>query len=415
MGKQSKSNKENADFIKMRDTALEQLKSGQSLTGEGGVFAPLLKQFLDSALEAEMSAHLSSEKADPTAKKNKRNGKRSKTIKTMAGEIEVTTPQDRNYSFEPQVLPKRSTILADSVSPKIISLYSKGMSQGDISDHLHELYGTRISKSVISEIVDKIEPEVKQWQNRALDPVYPIVWMDAIHFKVKGEDRRVSSRAVYNVLALNAEGKKELIGMYVSETEGANFWLQVLTDLKSRGVEDILIACTDNLKGFSEAILSAFPSTEIQKCVIHQVRNSLKYVASKDQKEFMRDLKLVYQAMTKEIAEDELLKLDEKWGKKYPIVIASWQNNWDELTAYFDYDHNIRKMIYTTNAVEAFHRQIRKITKTKSSFPNDMSLLKLIYLGLNDISKKWTRPINNWALIAQQLRIKFGERMPLNL
>ncbi|KXX70812.1 hypothetical protein AVL50_11555 [Flammeovirga sp. SJP92] len=220
------------------------------------------------------------------------------------------------------------------------------MSLADISEHIKELYDVSISNQTLSGIIDRITPEVKLWQNRALDSVYPIVWMDAIHFKVKGEDRRTESRAVYNILALNKEGKKELIGMYISESEGANFWLQVLTDLKSRGVEDILIACTDNLKGFSEAILSVFPATEIQKCVIHQVRGSIKYVASKDQKEFMRDLKLVYQAMNKEIAEDELLNLEEKWGKKYPIVIESWQRNWSELSAYFSYDPMIRKMIY---------------------------------------------------------------------
>ncbi|NME71007.1 IS256 family transposase [Flammeovirga aprica] len=414
MAKQS--SKESAEFQQMRDLALKQLLSGQSLTGEGGVFTPLLKQFLDSALDAEMSSHLEEESRDKKAPKNKRNGKRSKTVKTIAGEIEVTTPQDRNSSFEPSIIPKRETVLADNMAPKILSLYSKGMSLADISEHIKELYDVSISNQTLSGIIDRITPEVKLWQNRALDSVYhPIVWMDAIHFKVKGEDRRTESRAVYNILALNKEGKKELIGMYISESEGANFWLQVLTDLKSRGVEDILIACTDNLKGFSEAILSVFPATEIQKCVIHQVRGSIKYVASKDQKEFMRDLKLVYQAMNKEIAEDELLNLEEKWGKKYPIVIESWQRNWSELSAYFSYDPMIRKMIYTTNAVEGFHRQIRKVTKNKSVFPNDMSVLKLIYLALNNISKKWTMPVKNWAMTAQQLRIKFGDRMPIDL
>lgn len=413
MAKQSQ--KESAEFLKMRDLALKQLLSGKSLTGEGGVFAPLLKQFLDSALDAEMSAHLAEESSDESKPKNKRNGKRSKKVKTIAGEIEVITPQDRNSSFTPSVLPKRETVLADNMAPKILSLYSKGMSLADISSHIKELYDVSVSNQTLSNIIDRIVPEVKNWQNRALDSVYPIVWMDAIHFKVKGDDRRTEARAVYNILALNKEGKKELIGMYISESEGANFWLQVLSDLKNRGVEDILIACTDNLKGFSEAILSVFPAAEIQKCVIHQVRGSIRYVASKDQKEFMRDLKLVYQAMTKEIAEDELLNLEEKWGKKYPIVIDSWQRNWSELTAYFDYDPMIRKMIYTTNAVEGFHRQVRKVTKNKSVFPNDMSVLKLIYLALNNISKKWTMPINNWALTVQQLRIKFGERMPIDL
>ena len=367
---------------------------------------------MDSALESEMSSHLQNTAKDQG---NKRNGKRSKKVQTSAGEIELITPQDRQSSFSPTIVPKRTTILADSLSHKILALYSKGMSQRDISEYIQEMYGSSVSSQTISDIIARIEPEVKAWQNRSLENVYPIVWMDAIHFKVKGEDRRTESGAVYNILALNTEGKKELIGMYISESEGANFWLSVLTDMKNRGLEDILIACTDNLKGFSEAILSVYPQAQIQKCVIHQVRNSLKYIASKDQKLFMKDLKLVYQAMNKTIAEEELLNLEQKWGGKYPVVLESWNRNWSELSAYFDYDPFIRKMIYTTNAVEGFHRQVRKVTKTKSVFPNDISVLKLIYLALNNISKKWTMPINNWALTAQQLKIKFGDRMPLDL
>jgi putative transposase len=278
--------------------------------------------------------------------------------------------------------------LADNLAPQIIGLYSKGMSFRDISDHIQQMYDVEISHATLSEITERVIPQVKEWQSRPLESLYTIVWLDAMHYKVR-DGGRVVTRAVYNVLGVNREGYKDLIGMYVSESEGANFWLSVLTDLKSRGVKDILIACTDNLTGFSEAILAAFPESEIQSCIIHQIRNSLKYVASKDQKVFMQDLKTVYQASTKDKAELELDKLNDKWGGKYPVVIKSWQNNWHKLSAYFAYDEQIRRLIYTTNAVEGFHRQVRKITKTKGAFPNDMALLKLIYLAVENISRKW--------------------------
>ena len=276
------------------------------------------------------------------------------------------------------------------------------------------MYDVDISHDALSEITDRVIPMVKEWQNRPLEAVYPIVWLDAMHYKVR-DGGKVVSRAVYNILALNVEGRKDLIGMYISESEGANFWLSVLTDIKSRGVKDILIACTDNLTGFSEAILSVFPQAEVQSCVIHQIRNSLKYVASKDQKAFMKDLKIVYQAANKSQAEDGLIKLEEIWGKKYPVVIKSWNNNWDRLSTYFQYDEYVRKIIYTTNAVEGFHRQVRKVTKTKGAFPNDMALMKLIYLSVENISKKWTQPVQNWGLTVQQLCIKFGDRMKTEL
>jgi putative transposase len=394
---------EKTDFEQMRDKALEQLMKGQSLTGKDGVFAPLLQQFLESALESEMNAHL-----------NKRNGKGSKRLKTTSGEIVLTTPQDRKSSFSPQIVKKRETVLADNLAPQIIGLYSKGMSFRDISDHIHQMYDVEISHATLSEITERVIPQVKEWQSRPLESLYTIVWLDAMHYKVR-EGGRVVTRAVYNVLGVNHHGYKDLIGMYVSESEGANFWLSVLTDLKSRGVKDILIACTDNLTGFSEAILASFPQSEIQTCIIHQIRNSLKYVASKDQKTFMQDLKTVYQAPTKDKAELELDKLNDKWGVKYPVVIKSWQKNWHKLSTYFAYDEHIRKLIYTTNAVEGFHRQVRKITKTKGAFPNDMALLKLIYLAVENISQKWTSPLQNWALTAQQLHIKFGDRMPMDL
>lgn len=402
---------ESEEFKSMRDKALQQLMSGQSLTGKDGVFAPLLQQFLESALEGEMSSHLTELER---SKGNKRNGKGTKTLKTSSGEVTIATPQDRQSSFEPQIVRKRETILADNLSSQIIGLYGRGMSFRDISQHIKEMYDVDISHDTLSEITERVIPLVKEWQNRPLEAVYPIVWLDAMHYKVR-DGGKVVSRAVYNILAINAEGHKDLIGMYISESEGANFWLSVLTDIKSRGVKDILIACTDNLTGFSEAILSVFPQAEVQTCVIHQIRNSLKYVASKDQKIFMKDLKMVYQAANKSQAEDGLIKLEGIWGKKYPVVIKSWNNNWDKLSTYFQYDQHVRRLIYTTNAVEGFHRQVRKVTKTKGAFPNDMALLKLIYLTVENISKKWTQPLQNWGLTVQQLSIKFGDRMKTDL
>jgi putative transposase len=402
---------ESEEFKKMQKLALEQLRSGQSLTGKGGAFAPLLKQFLETALAVEMEEHLSEEERETG---NKRNGRSSKTLKTVDGEVVIETPQDRKSTFSPEIVKKRETILADNLASKIIGLYGLGMSFRDISSHIEEMYDVSISHSTLSEITERIIPQVKEWQSRPLESMYTIVWLDAMHYKVKNGGK-VENRAVYNILAINKEGKKDLIGMYVSENEGANFWLSVLTDLKSRGLKDILIACIDNLNGFAEAIMSVYPQVEIQSCIVHQIRNSLKYVASKDQKTFMKDLKNVYQAVNKQTAEDELVKLEEIWGKKYPVVLNSWQNNWHKLSTYFAYDEHIRKMIYTTNAVEGFHRQVRKVTKTKGVFPNDMALMKLIYLATLNIAKKWTQPLHNWALTVQQLRIKFGERMPVSL
>jgi len=399
------------EFKAMQAKALEQFKSGQSLTGKGGAFAPLLKQFLEAALAGEMDGHLDDLER---SKGNKRNGKGTKTLKTVDGEVTIETPQDRQSSFTPQIVKKRETVLAENLAPKIIGLYGLGMSFRDIASHIEEMYDMEISHSTLSEITERVIPLVREWQCRPLECMYTIVWLDAMHYKVR-DGGKVVSRAVYNVLAINKNGFKELIGMYVSESEGANFWLSALTDLKARGVEDILIACIDNLNGFAQAIASVFPRVEIQSCIIHQIRNSLKYVASKDQKAFMKDLKLVYQAVNKTQAEMELARLDELWGKKYPVVIRSWQVNWEKLTTYFAYDQQIRRLIYTTNAVEGFHRQVRKVTKTKGVFPNDMALMKLIYLATEHISKKWTMPLANWALTAQQLHIRFGERMKIAL
>lgn len=354
----------NEEYEAIKKKALEQFKTGQPLLGKDGAFAPLMKQFLESALEAEMQEHLDETER---VKGNRRNGTSKKTVKSSDGEFELETPRDRESTFEPDIVKKRETILADNLEKKIIGMYGLGMSLRDISGHIKEMYDTDISATTLSTITDRVIPQIKEWQARPLEEVYCIVWMDAMHYKVKDEGK-VTSRSVYNILGITTEGKKELLGMYVSESEGANFWLSVLTDLQNRGVKDILIACIDNLKGFSEAINSIYPATEVQSCVVHQIRNSLKYVASKNQKEFMADLKEVYRANTIELAEQNLNALDEKWGKKYPVVISSWRNNWHKLSTYFKYSESIRKLIYTTNAIEGFHRQVRKVTKNKTAF-----------------------------------------------
>lgn len=304
--------------------------------------------------------------------------------------------------------------MSDELEQKILALYGLGMSYKDISGHLQEMYGVEISTGTLTAITDKIIETVKRWQARPLESIYPVVWLDAIHYKVH-ENGKVLSKAVYTILGVNLEGRKDVLGLYISENEGANFWLQVLTDLANRGVEDILIACIDGLKGFPEAIETIFPKTEVQLCVVHQIRNSLKYVASKNQKEFMVDLKRVYKASSKDIAEVELDTLESKWNSKYPIVIRSWRNNWERLSQYFKYPAEIRRIIYTTNTIEAVHRQFRKLTKTKGAFPNQDSLLKLLYLGIQNAQKKWTMPIQNWSLSVSQLAIFFEGRLDREL
>jgi transposase-like protein len=399
------------EYEALKKKVLEQFKKGENLLGKKGAFQPLLKEFLESALQAEVDEHLDEGERQSG---NRRNGTSKKVIKSADGTFELETPRDRFGSFEPEIVKKRETVLADHLEEKIIGLYGLGMSLRDISSHIEEMYGTEVSATTLSAITDRVIPKVKEWQGRPLDDLYCIVWMDAMHYKVK-EDGKVKNRAVYNILGITKSGHKELLGMYVSENEGANFWLSVLTDLQNRGVEDMLIVCIDNLKGFSEAIVNVFPNAEVQSCIVHQIRNSLKYVASKNQKEFMADLKLVYQADTKEIAELRLDDLEAKWGLKYPVVINSWRNNWHKLSSYFKYNKEVRKIIYTTNTIEGFHRQIRKVTKTKSAFTSDMALLKLIYLAHRNIRKKWTQPLQNWSLTVSQLSIIFGVRLKLEI
>ncbi len=387
------------------DKAVEALRAGQDLTGKDGFLTPLIKQITEAALKAELEQHMESDEQP-----NRKNGSTKKTVKSSVGAFELDTPRDRAGSYEPKLVKKNQTKLTDEIDRKILSMFSLGMSYRDIRGHVEDMYGIDVSEATITGVTDRLIPELKEWQQRPLEALYPFVWLDAIHFKVK-EDGRYVSKAVYTILGLNVEGKKELLGLHLSESEGANYWLSILTDLHNRGVKDILIACVDGLKGFPEAIASIYPNTEVQECVIHQIRNSIKYVASKHQKEFMADLKPVYRAVSKEAAELELDRLEDKWGEQYPIVLRSWRAKWENLSVYFKYPEYVRKAIYTTNAIEAVHRQFRKLTKTKGGFPNENSLLKLLYAGILNASKKWTMPIQNWNMTLSQLAIHFDGRL----
>ncbi|HFQ61151.1 MAG TPA: IS256 family transposase [Epsilonproteobacteria bacterium] len=383
----------------------QQVKNGQSVTAKGGVLNDLVKQLTEMTLQAELESHLAQDLT-----KNRKNGSTSKTMKTEHGTFELETPRDRNGSFEPQVVKKSQTHMSDEIEKKMLSLFSLGSSYSQITDHIEEIYGVHFSKPAITAVTDKLIPMLQEWKQRPLETIYPFIYLDAIHYKVRDEGHYVS-KAFYTVLGVTLEGKKEILGLYLNESEGAKFWLQVLTDLQNRGVEDILIASVDGLKGFPEAINSVFPDTEVQLCIVHQIRNSLKYVASKNQKQFASELKAVYQANTKEEAEDALDRLEEKWGKKYPIVFESWRGKWDNLSHYFKYSKEIRRIIYTTNIIESVHRQFRTLTKTKGAFPTDNSLLKLLFAGIKNAEKKWTMPIRNWSLTISQLNIHFKERL----
>ena len=387
------------------DAALKALREGQDLSGKDGVLTPLIKQLTEAAMQAELETHLDAQEAP-----NRKNGHTSKTMKSAAGPFELDTPRDRAGTFEPQLVKKHQTHLTDELERKVIALFALGMSYQDIRDHIGDMYGISLSNGTLNAVTDKLLPELAAWRERDLEAIYPIVWLDAIHYKIK-ENGRYVSKAIYTILGLNIDGKKELLGLYLSDTEGAHHWLSVLTDLHNRGVKDILIACVDGLKGFPEAIESLYPDTEIQHCIIHQIRNSLKYVGSKNHKAFMADLKTVYKAATLNAAETALDDLEAKWGDKYPMVIQSWRNKWPTLSAYFKYPDYVRTAIYTTNAVEAVHRQFRKLTKTKGGFANENSLLKLLYAGILKASERWTHPVQNWNLTLSQLAIHFEGRL----
>jgi len=387
---------------------IQGMYQGKPLLGEGGLLTSLVKEFTQMALQAEMEGHLEENSLEQG--NNRRNGISNKIMKTATGSFELNVPRDRNGSFEPQLIKKRQTILNEELDNKILALYGLGTSYDGIASHLQEIYGVEVSAATITSVTDKLVPMIAEWRSRPLDSLYSVVFLDAMFFKVK-EDNKVQTKAIYNIMGINQEGKKDILGFYACESEGSHFWLGVLNDLKARGVEDILIACIDGLKGFPEAINAAFPRTEVQLCIVHQIRNSIKHVASKNQKEFIVDLKSVYQAETKDLAEHNLLKLDEKWGNKYPIVIKSWNNNWDNLSTYFKYSEEIRKLIYTTNPIEGFHRQVRKYTKTKGAFTNENALFKLIFCAIKQITAKWNMPVPNWSLAISQLDIYFPNRL----
>ncbi|TCZ65097.1 IS256 family transposase, partial [Flaviaesturariibacter aridisoli] len=359
----------------VRQQALDQFMSGKAVFGKEGALGPLLQQLLEAALEGELAAHLKEEQPYLEGEANRRNGFSRKQLRTAAGTIELSTPRDRLGSFEPDLVKKRQTILADNLEEKILGLYGLGMSLRDISRHIEEMYGTEISHTVLSEITDRVVPAVKAWQSRPLDPVYPIMWLDAMYYKVRDEESgKVVTRCLYNILGILPSGHKEVLGCYVSGSEGARFWLSVLTDLKSRGVEDVLIACIDNLSGFDDAIRTVYPYCDVQSCIVHQLRNSAKYVASKDQRAVLKELKAVYGAVNRSVGESALEAFAGKWTKQYPLVVNSWQTNWDKLSTFFDYPEHVRRVIYTTNTIEGYHRQLRKVTKTKGAFVNDMAL-----------------------------------------
>ena len=397
-------NKPTFNYKEFEEEAIKRLQNGEPLEGKDGVLAPLLKRLIEAGLNGEMDAHL----VQPHS--NRRNGKMGKQVKTAFGKVDINTPRDRNSTFEPQLLPKRQTTLGDALDHKVISLYGKGMSYNDICKHLEDLYGLTVSPSTLSLITDRVIEEVKGWQSRPLESVYPFMWLDAIHYKVK-EDGAIKTKAVYCLLGVNREGIKDLLGLYISENEGARFWLNVLTDIQNRGVKDIIIACIDNLKGFAEAIETIFPNTEVQLCVVHQIRNSTRFVASKDISQVMKSLKQVYQAPSKDEAERNLSLLDQEWGAKYPSMIKSWLNNWHRLSNYFKYTKEIRRTIYTTNIIESFHSQLRKVTKSKRVFSSDMALLKLLYLVQGNLKSTWEFPMRDWKMTYGQLIILFEERM----
>ena len=378
------------------DDLLKQYKSPEEILGENGLLKQLTKAVLQRALQAEMTHHLGHEKHGAISNKsgNARNGSSKKTLKGDFGTMPIDIPRDREGTFEPVIIAKGQTRFAE-FDDKIISLYSRGMTTREIQSHLEEIYGVEVSPTLISTVTEAVSEEVKAWQNRQLEALYPIVYMDAIRVKVR-DNGHVANKAVYLAIGIKLDGDKEVLGMWVSENEGAKFWLQVVTELRNRGVEDIFVACVDGLKGFPEAIETVFPRTQVQLCIVHMVRHSLNYVTSKQRKEVADDLKLIYQSTTADQAEMQLNAFADKWDKKHPTISRSWRRNWEQIIPFFAYPPEIRKVIYTTNMIESLNMSLRKVTKNRGSFPSDDAMFKLIYLALNNITKKWKKPIINW-------------------
>ena len=394
------------------DSLLAGYKKPEDLIGENGLLKQLTKLLVEKALDAEMTEHLGHDKNHPIQNSlgNARNGKSKKTLKGDFGELPIDIPRDRQGSFEPQLIPKHQTRWT-GFDDKILSLYARGMTVREIQSHLEEMYGTEVSPTLISSVTDAVIEEVKAWQGRPLDSVYPIVYLDCIHVKIR-DSGVVKAKAIYLALGITMTGQKEVLGLWVAQTEGAKFWLQVVTELKNRGIQDIFIACVDGLKGFPEAIETIYPNTTVQLCIVHMVRYSLNYVTWKYRKDLASDLKSIYGAGTIERAAQALDDFEERWGKSYPSIGQSWRRNWPRIIPFFDYSPEIRKVIYTTNAIESVNMSLRKITKNRGSFPSDESLMKLFYLALRNISQKWNMLIRDWKGALNQFSIKFEERMP---
>ena len=392
-------------------TELKKCKTMEDLTGKNGLFQKLVGGLVEQMLQQEMDEHLGYQKH---AKKgylsgNSRNGYTAKNVISSHGPIDLEVPRDREGTFEPQLVKKRQTKIS-SFDDKIISMYAKGMTTRDIQEHIRDLYGAEISPTTVSHITQKVMTVAHEWQSRPLENIYPVVFFDAIHYKVR-EGGKVITKAAYTCLGIDLEGKKDILGLWIGENEGAKFWLRVCSELKNRGVNDIFIACIDGLKGFPDAIQEVFPETEIQLCVIHLIRNSIKYIPHKYSKEFIFDLKKVYQAPTLDAAEEALLKLQDRWESRYPLAVNPWVKNWENIKTFFQFPDHIRKLIYTTNAVESLHRQFRKVSKNRSVFPSDDALFKMLFLAARDISKKWTMPVQNWKDALSHFALLYEDRL----
>ena len=411
MARRKRTPEENARREKIRE--LLQLANVGSMDDIQELFKDTIAEFMENGLEAELDDQLGYSRYDYKNKDtdNSRNGYSRKTLRTSFGDVEVSVPRDRKSEFDPKVLRKNQTSISQDIEEKILSMYAKGMTTGDIEAHIQDIYGVDVSDTTVSRITDKILPAAKEWQQRPLESIYAVVFLDAIHYHVRSEGQIVK-KAVYIAIGIDLDGHKDVLGMWVGENESAKFWATVLNSLKNRGVEDIFIACTDNLTGFSAAIEAVYPKTEIQNCIIHQLRNSSKYVSYKDLKALMADLKAVYAAVDEPAALDALDTFAEHWDKKYPKISQSWRNNWANLSTYFKFPQALRRLIYTTNTIEGFNRQLRKVTKSKSVFPTDDSLFKMLYLAMIDITKKWTGRKQDWSMIHAQLAIYFEDRMP---
>jgi len=402
----------------IRDELIDELLKGyekpEDIIGESGLLKQLTKAILERALESELTHQLGYSKNSPEGRNsgNSRNGKGSKTLKTDHGELSITTPRDRNSEFDPQII-KKGQRRFTGFDDKILSMYARGMTTRDIQSHLEDIYGVEVSADLVSTVTDSVLEEIKEWQNRPLEAMYPIVYFDAVRLKVRDEGQ-VINKAAYLAIGVGLDGLKDVLGIWLEKTEGAKFWLKVITELQNRGVRDILIACVDGLKGFPEALESVYPKTEVQLCIVHMVRNSLRFVSYKHRKQLAAALKEIYRASTVEQAEDALLELEKDWDERYPMVSKSWRNNWTRITPFFAYPPEIRKVIYTTNAIESLNNSLRKVTRNRNSFPNDEAAIKLLYMALKNIAKKWTMPLQGWPQAVNQFSIRFGGRLPIS-